>query len=105
MMKISRKVPQQSPKSSVRAAGPQAIWTHHLKEEDKASFLELMTVTNGPVLQRLLQLVQDAKTKSIKTNLKATNYDSPSWAYTQADNIGYQRALDLVELLLKDIVK
>jgi hypothetical protein len=75
-MKISRKVPQQSPKSSVRAAGPQAIWTHHLKEEDKASFLELMTVTNGPVLQRLLQLVQDAKTKSIKTNLKATNYDS-----------------------------
>lgn len=100
-------VRQVSPKSGkeLRVVGPQMIWTHHLKEEDRKSFLELMTVTNGPVLQRLLQIIRDERERTLKAALKSDNYNSPSWALAQADNVGYQRALDLVERLLKDIVK
>lgn len=38
-----------------------------------------------------------------RTSLQRTDYDSPSWALTQADTVGYIRALqEVIELLALD---
>lgn len=105
--KTSRQVNQPSPKSSEkRERGPSLQWTSHLSTEDQRNeFIQLMGVSGSPVTRRLLEIVQLEKAKTQDTILSLKNYDSPSWALIQADNIGYNRALRLVELLLKDIVK
>lgn len=89
-----------------RERSPWTLWTSTLKtEEAKKEFLQLMSISNGPVLKRLLEIVVEEKNKTNKNSLSLNNYDSPSWAYIQADNVGYQRGLNLIEHLLKDIVK
>ena len=100
-------VTRTSPKpKEAREKGPLTLWTSNLKtEEGKREFLQLMQVSNGPVLKRLLSIVQEELNKSQKSSLNSKNYDSPSWAYIQADNVGYQRALSIMEELIKGIVK
>lgn len=98
-------VTRTSPKS-LREKGPTLQWTANLKtEEERKEFTQLMGLSNSPVTRRLLEIIQKEIEQSQKNILSNNNYDSPSWAYIQADNVGYQRALRLVELLLKDLVK
>lgn len=86
--------------------GLSLLWTSNLKtEEAKRSFQELLAVSNSAVWKRLLEIVREEKDKTYRSALKSSQYDSPSWAYQQADNVGYVRALDLVEQLIKGIVK
>jgi hypothetical protein len=84
---------------------PLTVWTAHLPEDKRAEFSQQMALMNGPVLKRLLDIVQKYKSVSQDRTLSKSNYESPSWAYIQADNVGYQRALTEIELLLKGIVK
>lgn len=93
-------------KPEPRLQGPNVLWTANLKTpEAKEEFYQLMAISNGPVLQRLLEIISTETTRVENDTLRVSKYDSPQWAYIQADNVGYKRALRLVEELLKGIVK
>lgn len=51
--------------------------------------------------KRLTQILEDKKESNMKGCLSKDNYDSPNWAMIQADNIGYQRALEEIIKLLE----
>jgi predicted Abi (CAAX) family protease len=86
---------------------PPSRWTSNLKDEAEIEeFKRLLQASkNSAVLRRLLEIVQEEQKNSAEAALKGSNYDSPSWAYGQADSIGYQRALKNVERLLQGIFK
>jgi hypothetical protein len=83
------------------------MWTSHLKDpEQVAEFsAQLEGLQHSVVFKRLLEIIRTDRQRSLDAALKSTNYDSPSWAYTQADNVGYQRALRNIETLLNGILK
>lgn len=96
------------PKSEqeTREAPHMLLWTKHISSPDKKKeFQELLAVSSGPVWQRLLSIVREEKDRIYRSSIKPSSYDSPSWALQQADNVGYIRALDLIEHLIKGIVK
>lgn len=98
--------PSKSNLEEGRERAPSHLWFSNLKtEEQRKEFREAIAVASGPVYRRLLQIVQQERQSSADNNINRNHYDSPSWAYIQADQVGYQRALKLVEQLLKDIVK
>lgn len=72
-------------------------WFKHLKtKEERESFKEYVA-NSKDLLDRLQNLcytyIQDAEKSS------PTDYDSPAWAYRQADKVGYIRALkQIIEL-------
>lgn len=70
------------------------VWTKHLKDKEAKDNFERLLRGNVVVNQRLVALLKEKITTS-----KVSDYDSPSWAYRQADQNGYNRALqDIVEL-------
>jgi len=52
---------------------------------------------------RLIELLHDKDMVHYKAQANRQNYDSPSWALTQADSMGYCRALREVVSLLSDV--
>lgn len=44
--------------------------------------------------EALSTLLKDKQEASRRLSLGADRYDCPNWAYKQADNVGYQRALE-----------
>lgn len=50
---------------------------------------------------RLIKLMLDKRDYAITQNISDKNYDSPNWAYKQADLVGYMRALEEISDLLK----
>jgi hypothetical protein len=53
------------------------------------------------LLRERLIAVLDGKKESLRSEVRSkTSYDSPSWAYFQADAIGYERAISEVISLL-----
>ena len=71
-------------------------WTKNLTKEDKANFESLLRNSTS-VSTRLVNLLKEKIDESRKTN--KADYDSPAWAYKQADRLGYERALtDIIAL-------
>ena len=60
-------------------------------KEDKAKVRQLI-LSNRESLDRLKEIL----TPMGKDTPPTADYDSPSWAYKQADRIGYNRALNQV---------
>lgn len=54
------------------------------------------------VRKRLIAILEDKYAEADTVSLSTDEYKSPSWAYKQADLVGYKRALRLVQSLLKD---
>ncbi|MFZ3043585.1 MAG: hypothetical protein WA058_00535 [Minisyncoccia bacterium] len=52
---------------------------------------------------RLTEMLNDKIRISTTVKRKKEGYDSPNWAYVQADVIGYERALSEVISLISDI--
>lgn len=50
--------------------------------------------------QRLAELCQQKSASSLTVNKE--QYESPNWAYMQADNLGYRRALNEIISLLDE---
>ena len=73
------------------------VWTSHLKTaEERKNFADYVR-NSKDLLDRLQDLcynyIQDAEKSS------SNDYDSPSWAYKQADKVGYIRAMkQIIEL-------
>lgn len=52
--------------------------------------------------KQLAKILQEAVDKSNNTSRSKLSYDNPNWAYLQADQRGYERALcEIIELILK----
>lgn len=80
-------------------------WVSNLKDPAEIQEFQRMLNSNknSAVLKRLYDIIVEDKTNANRAQLKSSNYDSPSWGYAQADSIGYQRALQNIELLLKGL--
>ena len=50
---------------------------------------------------RLVKILQEKREYNINQKVSDTSYDSPNWAYKQADLAGYIRALEEISDLLK----
>lgn len=74
------------------------IWFMDLPKDEQEGFKkEVKSAKN--VLEKLEQIVQ----KKIKEIVVLDDYDSPSWAYKQADRNGYNRALtEIINILHLD---
>ena len=82
-------------KSTITAGLPEERSKEVMEEFKRSSLLR----------ERLITLLRN-KSESNKASVRAKNtYDSPSWAYVQADSIGYERAIyELISLLSSETV-
>lgn len=74
------------------------IWFMDLPKDEQEGFKKEVKSAKG-VLDKLEQIVNS----KIKEIVIANDYDSPSWAYKQADRNGYNRALtEIINILHLD---
>jgi hypothetical protein len=69
----------------------QTRWTKGLDEAGKKE-LNSQLIASIPVLKRLGQLIEDSIEASTKVQESKETYESPSWAFFQADHVGELRA-------------
>lgn len=74
-----------------------AVWTQHLRGEDKKKFEDLIRNSmSKAVVDRFLQILeQDIET----LEMTKLDYDTPSWAYYQAHCNGYKEAVRNIQSL------
>lgn len=72
-------------------------WTQGLSEKDAQTIREL--VSRNTMLRTRLKEILEAELASSET-LRLKDYDSPNWAFKQADTNGYQRALRKIITLI-----
>lgn len=71
-------------------------WVLDLDPDEKKAFLQDLA-NSGFVLDKLKQII---RSRYRATKPKLSDYQSPSWAYLQADQNGYRRALeDMLNIL------
>jgi len=73
----------------------QIRWFNNLPKQDQDKFKQEV-LNSKKVLDKLLEIVYNMRVES-RTN----DYDSPSWAFKQADMNGYNRALEEIATLIK----
>lgn len=75
-----------------------SIWFSHLKSTVEQEEFKKSVLGSKIVLDKLHDIVYN----KIKSQEKSTtaDYDSPSWAYRQADKVGYTRALEEIITIL-----
>lgn len=77
------------------------IWFQDIKDKEDQEQFKKSVLGSKIVLDKLIQIVY-TKAK-IGEGSTSTDYESPSWAYRQADKIGYQRALkEIIDILTVD---
>lgn len=74
------------------------IWYSHLKNAEEQEQFKKNVLGSKIVLDKLKEIVYTKGKSRESTTVK--DYDSPSWAYRQADAVGYQRALDEITSIL-----
>jgi hypothetical protein len=76
-------------------------WTLGLDEQQAK---EIRSDFKGSFLlrKRLIDLLSDKSSVSARSTRSKELYASPSWAYMQADAVGYERALNEVISLISD---
>ncbi len=73
------------------------VWFQDLKEPDRSRF-KATVEGSEKVLDKAVQILYNMIMESEK--VLSADYDSPSWAYKQADRNGYVRALkDVINIL------
>jgi hypothetical protein len=75
-------------------------WTKGLTEE-ASKLIKQDYIAAQYLRKRLSELLSEQSDNHRKQLNSKVNYDSPSWAYLQADSVGYQRALEEVINLIK----
>lgn len=75
-------------------------WTKGLSGEEKKDILQEYA-SSSHLRQRLELLLREKQMLSQKAIISKESYDSPNWAYKQADNVGYLRAMEEVISLLQ----
>lgn len=70
--------------------------------QEQATELRKDFVGSPALRNRLIQLSREKIDTARRSNISKEGYANPSWAYQQADGIGYERALLEVISLLTD---
>ena len=68
-------------------------WASHLQGEEKKKFEELV-IHNTTLLRRLTDIISRKIDTANKKNLSKQGYEDSTWAFKQADHVGYVRALN-----------
>lgn len=69
-----------------------SYWFKECKTKADKEKVRQTILSNRQSLDRLKEILEPM----LKETAPTTDYDSPSWAYKQADRIGYNRALTSV---------
>lgn len=69
-----------------------AYWFKECKTKEEKEAVRQSVLSNRQSLDRLKEILEPM----LKETAPTADYDSPSWAYKQADRIGYNRALNQV---------
>jgi len=69
-----------------------ASWFKDCKTKEEKDKVRQVLFSNKDGFDRLKEILEPM----LKEALPTADYDSPSWAYKQADRIGYNRALTTV---------
>lgn len=77
-----------------------SAWTKHLSDEDEKQRFKNAIQGSKLVLNRLQALMDEMKTDTEALKLSTKLYDSPSWAYIQADANGYERCLKQISKII-----
>lgn len=78
-----------------------SAWTKGLRkgsQEDKD--IRALYAESFILRKRLLTILQDKFDIKVKAAMNSDNFDSPSWAYVQAESIGYAKALKEIMTIL-----
>lgn len=70
-------------------------WTANLDANNKQILEEILS-HNNKVLDRLVEMCYNMIKESEDSSIKLSSYDSPNWAYRQADSVGYRRGLEQI---------
>lgn len=70
-------------------------WTAGLSPRDK-EILEEILQHNNKVLDRVREICYNMCKESEESVLKLSAYDSPNWAFRQADSVGFRRGLEQI---------
>lgn len=65
------------------------LWFQHLKDPAERDRFKKDVESSEKVLDRLKEICYT----KVKVESSLEDYDSPSWAYRQADQLGYNRAI------------
>ena len=76
-------------------------WTANLSPEEEKEFAIKLREASD-VFERLSSILDQRVKSLVSKQISSNTYDSPSWAYIQADAIGYQRAIQEVLELIKE---
>lgn len=69
-----------------------AAWFKGCKTKEEKDKVRQIIMSNRDGLERLQEILEPM----LKETIPTVDYDSPSWAYKQADRNGYNRALTTV---------
>lgn len=75
----------------------QFVWFDGVSEEEKDSRRREIQAAK-PALAVLHKIMSDKLALEMKA--RKSDYENPSWAYLQADSIGYQRAVETLLTLI-----
>lgn len=75
-------------------------WTKHLKDQEAKAEFEKLLRNSTISLGRLREILEDKLQALDRSEVKTDNYDSPNWAFRQADLNGTRRILmNIIDLL------
>lgn len=75
-------------------------WTKGLDGDAKEDMVAAFKAS-GLLRTRLALMLQEKKDINLKARTKKEDYESPNWAFKQADAVGYTRAIDEIIALLQ----
>lgn len=75
-------------------------WTAHLQDPEERARFEREVKGARPVLERLLQLIDEDEAALSRKEMDSNVYSLPGWDYRQADANGYRRCLKNYKQLL-----
>lgn len=76
------------------------LWTGHIKDKDEAEDFKKYIRNSSPILDRLSEIIEEKMKAARKEAHDKEGYESPAWAFKQADLIGFERGLIEVQKLL-----
>lgn len=75
-------------------------WTQHLQaEEDKTAFKQNI-LSARPVLDRLLEIINEDESSLDRSEMDQGIYDRPNWDYRQSHKNGNRQYMQAVRLLV-----
>jgi hypothetical protein len=75
-------------------------WTQHLQTEDEKNLFKHEVLRARPVLNRLLQILDEDEALLDRSEMDQRIYDTPNWDYRQAHKNGNRQQMQAVRLLI-----